>query len=130
MMTYGRLCLCPVYRLSQTLKTPFLKPSIRTPLTVNRQTRLQFPHVLRAFAKRVFHPTPPFATLLGFHLFAHPFGNYRQPLWFWHLFLPQLLNFVLTVHVFNLPIFMARVPLPPLIIAQPSSLCLRLLFCL
>jgi hypothetical protein len=65
-MTYGRLCLCPVYRLSQTLKKPFLKPSIRTPLTVNGQTRLQFPHVLRAFAKRVF---------IRHHLLRHFLGS-------------------------------------------------------
>jgi hypothetical protein len=54
---------------------------------------------------------------------AHPFGNCWWPLWLWHLFLPQLFNFILTVHVLNLPIFMARVPLPPLVIGECSPLC-------
>jgi hypothetical protein len=54
-------------------------------------------------------------------VFARPFGNCWLPLWFWPLIFPQLLNFVLTVHVFNLSIFMSRVPLPLLISGQNSS---------
>jgi hypothetical protein len=56
------------------------------------------------------------------NIFARPFGNCWLPLWFWPLLFPQLLNFVLTVHVFNLSIFMAHVPLPLLISGQSSSL--------
>ncbi len=76
-----------------------------------------------ASGTRVFHPAPPFATLLGFHLF------FRSAVWkllatFMVLAtsFPPIAQFRLTVHVFNFPIFMAQVPLPLLILGQSSSL--------
>jgi hypothetical protein len=71
--------------------------------------------------RRIIDPTPPAATPPHGNpmliLFARQFGNCWEPLLFLHLFLPQLSNFVLTLYVLDLPMFIAQVSLPPLGIA-------------
>jgi hypothetical protein len=54
-------------------------------------------------------------------IFAHPFGNCWRPLCFWDLFFHQLSFFVLPLYVLFHPIFMARLPVPPLLIAGLHS---------
>jgi hypothetical protein len=54
-------------------------------------------------------------------IFAHPFGNCWRPLPFWDLFFPQLSFFVLPLYVLFHPIFMARLPVPPFLIAGLHS---------
>jgi hypothetical protein len=54
-------------------------------------------------------------------IFAHPFGNCWLPLCFWDLFFPQLSFFVLPLYVLFHPIFMARLSVPPLLIAGLHS---------
>jgi hypothetical protein len=87
-----------------------------------KNVRRLMPHTNRG---QKFFFLPPFATLLGF-IFAHPFGNCWRPLGFRDPFLPQLFRFVLHLYALNLLIFMARVPLPPHLIAENASLSLAM----